>query len=642
MRKALFYSPLFLLVFNYSLFAQQKDFKVHSKTIVTGQESYLIDVGGTLQPENLELVIENTGDENIINPQITINDRWSWSTLESIVEEILNTSGAKTDEEKALAIWNFILENRYHWQPSGDDLHDPIIFLNVYGFAFCGHTAYITDALAKTAGLKSRTWSLGGHGVHEIYFNRKWHILDGQTGAFYLMRDNKTIASLDDIAKDPWLVERTFHPIGDMWRLSHPRRERDVSSTKYSKDELGKTIASWYSTTENNRFYDANTENLHKMDMVLRPGEKIVFRWDNDGKWYNNFVYNEPPYYANGKFILTPDFTSNNYRKGIAWEGNIKSVSDDGFEPNLHVDSSVVEFRRYQKAADNDLGHIVYKVESPYVITGGKIGGEFYRNSNFGNVCRMLVSFDGTSWIPVWTAKTIGLIEKHLAIDDIISPIDEDPKYSYYVKAEFRAAGHGLDPPQEPGDNTHAGLSTFKIETDFQVSPFSIPALTLGSNTIKYTDDSEGKGQVRITQKWQEYTRSHYPDPPGNSISPENWGTVNSSTPILKWEEATDPDKDNLTVDYGRSVEAWTESSKTRKFTEGDRIADYHIQLSLRSDCKWPLSPNFDIDLNSETPEFQVPEGWLISGQIYYWRVKAKDSQGNWGKFGEIWSFTVK
>jgi len=612
-RNILLFTPL-LIVFNHILCDAQEDLRVYSKVITSGQEEYVINTYGTFQPGNLELVIENIGNENIINPRITINDKWNWSTVESIVQEIMQTSSAVTEEEKAMAIWNFIVNNRYHWQPSGDDLHDPIIFLNVYGFAFCGHTAYITDILAKVAGLKSRVWELNGHVVHEVFYDRKWHVLDGQTMAFYLNRDNLTIAGMDEIVNDPWLVERTFHPVGDLWRKSHPRRARDISNTKYSKEQLQHTIANWYATADNNKAYDESVGKYHEMDLTLRPGEKIIFRWDNIGKWYNNFVYNEPPGYSNGKIIYKPDFTSNNYRKGIEYERNVKSITDDGFGPNLHVDSSVIEFRKYVNKPDD--GQVVFKVESPYVIVGGKIGGEFYRNDNMGDVCRMLISFNGNDWIPLWTAKSTGFVENYLVIDDIISPICEEPKYKYYVKAEFRAAGHGLDPPQEPSDATQAGLNAFEVETDIQVSPFSIPALSLGLNRIKYTDECTGNRKVRITQKWHEDFISHYPDPPGKPVFPADGEISNTPVPKLIWDKASDRDG-------------------------SDQVIDYHIQLSLRPDCRWSLCPNLDIDINSGTPEFQIPGGWLISGETYYWRVKAKDNHGNWSDYSKIWKFTT-
>ena len=61
-----------------------------------------------------------------------------------------------------------------------------------------------------------------------------------------------------------------------------------------------------------------------------------------------------------------------------------------------------------------------------------------------------------------------------------------------------------------------------------------------------------------------------------------------------------------------------------------------------KEDCNWPLSPNFDINIGSDKSEFQVPQGWLVSGQTYYWRVKARDDHGNWGKYSEIWEFRTE
>jgi hypothetical protein len=457
---------------------------------------------------------------------------------------------------------------------------------------------------------------------------------------FYLDRDNKTIAGMDEVVKDPWLVERTYHPVDDLWRKSHPRRARDISDTKYSREKFQETVAQWYSTSEDNEARQGTIDKFHKMDLVLRPGEKIMYRWSNIGKWYNNFLYNEPPVYANGKIIFRPDFTTNNYRKGLLNEINVRSISDDGFGPNLHIDSSIIEFRRYYDKPDE--AYIVYRVKSPYVIVGGKIGGQFYRNDNFGDVCRMLVSFDNQTWIPVWTAKSTGLIDYYHNIDDVISPLCERPKYEYYVKAEFRAAGHGLDPPQEPGDMSHAGLNSFEIETDFQASPFSIPALSLGLNQIKYEDDNIGNRKVKITQKWHEYFGTHYPASPKKPISPGPGELVSTSIPRLIWEKSSDPDENYVVIDFGKTDGSWTESPSTREFVTGDKITDYHVQICLREDCKWPLCPNLDIDIHSDKPEFQVPDGWLISGETYYWRVKARDSQGNWGNYSDIWNFRTE
>jgi len=83
----------------------QKDLKTYSKVLEDNQEEYTINTAGTLEPENTGLVIENIGEEMIVNPRITINDKWNWSTVESIVREIIHQSSAVTGEEKAMAIW---------------------------------------------------------------------------------------------------------------------------------------------------------------------------------------------------------------------------------------------------------------------------------------------------------------------------------------------------------------------------------------------------------------------------------------------------------------------------------------------------------------------------------------------------------
>ena len=95
---------------------------------------------------------------------------------------------------------------------------------------------------------------------------------------------------MEELTKDSWLIERTHHLVADMWRKSHLRRARDKTRTKYSIEQFRKTVANWYATTENNRWSDTEVGNFHKMDLVLHPGGKIIFRWDNIGKYYNNFL----------------------------------------------------------------------------------------------------------------------------------------------------------------------------------------------------------------------------------------------------------------------------------------------------------------------------------------------------------------
>ncbi|MBN2410467.1 hypothetical protein JXQ31_02170 [candidate division KSB1 bacterium] len=585
--------------------------KSHEQVIEGKNELvYEINTDGTLNPLNDELVIENCGDVDIINPRITINDKWNWYTCEAMANEIVRD--AATDREKAIAISQFVHNNRYHFQPPGkpsgkDYVSDPVIGLNIFGHMYCGMAARITSTLAKKAGLDARLWGLYGHIVSEIFYDGEWHLFDSDAGVFYLNKDNKTIAGMDDLVKDPWLVERTYHPGLAGWKQAHPRR----TSTGAWSDGM-KTVINFYTTTENNEVEEVEPGDLYEMDLTLRPGEKIILRWDNVGKFYNKYLFTEPLVYANGKIVYKPDLTDNSYRKHIESETNIKSVADDGKRPNIHVDSCITEdtWRSYE-------ANIIYKVKCPYVIVGGCLTGNFYRNDKYGDFCQIELSFDGKQWIPVWTAPTTGWINHNQVLDGLISPVGKEPKYEYYVKMNFAAAGAGFDRPQEPGDNTQAGIDNFTLTTDFQVNPLSIPALSLGLNKVSYTDQTEGRGKVKITHRWYRRDDNHYPDAPVKPLYPADKEVIDSLTPLLRWEEARDIDKN-------------------------DKIIDYHIQLSARPDFKWPLSANFDRDAGSGAAEWQVPKGWLNPDQTYYWRVKAKDKNGNWGGYSKGWSFTTR
>ncbi len=80
---------------------------------------------------------------------------------------------------------------------------------------------------------------------------------------------------------------------------------------------------------------------------------------------------------------------------------------------------------------------------------------------------------------------------------------------------------------------------------------------------------------------------------------PTDGGEADGTDLVFRWLPARDPD--------------------------GDRIADYHFELSDRPDMKWPVSTNF-YKLVSNTPDrgkdqYTLPHGGLLaSDETYYWR----------------------
>jgi len=87
-------------------------------------------------------------------------------------------------------------------------------------------------------------------------------------------------------------------------------------------------------------------------------------------------------------------------------------------------------------------------------------------------------------------------------------------------------------------------------------------------------------------------------------IQPVNQDTINDNTPQFIWSDISD-------------------------------ASDYELIVDNSSSFSSP-----EIDQTSLTTSTYTPTSSL-SDDTYYWRVKAKDSQGNWGSWSGSWSFTV-
>ena len=71
----------------------------------------------------------------------------------------------------------------------------------------------------------------------------------------------------------------------------------------------------------------------------------------------------------------------------------------------------------------------------------------------------------------------------------------------------------------------------------------------------------------------------------------------------------------------------------------GDKVADYQVMVSLRPDCRWPLSPILWQNVGSEKTEWQLPSSFLNPGTTYYWKVRARDNRGDVGEWSRVFQF---
>jgi len=238
-------------------------------------------------------------------------------------------------------------------------------------------------------------------------------------------------------------------------------------------------------------------------------------------------------------------------------------------------------------AEEGKTGEVVWSIRSPYVLVGGKLEIE-------GTDATFEISWDGKTW------------EKAGSDLDVYFPSVGTARYAYHLRC--RLAGP-------------ARLRRLGIVNDLQMAPLALPEMGIGENQFTYSDESTGERTVRITHEWVERSASSPPAAPAAPVRPRDGGETEGTDVVFEWQPAVDPD--------------------------GNKIADYHFELSVRPDMKWPLSMSF-AKLISRTSDpgaarftLKTP-GELNPDREYHWHVRAKDDQGVWGNWSKTWSFTPR
>jgi len=314
----------------------------HVEKIGTAEHKYTVVHGGTMDGTNCRspmgcgmnregaieqtwqsnraVRMENVGQTDVVDPWL-YNGRSNFHNIKEIVASAV-TPGM-SDGEKAMALWRQQIQHRYHSSAGGEDLGDPVKVFNSYGLNPCGKDAMMMGGLWKQVGLKGAPVRLVGHAIAQVHYDGDWHVMDGDLGMIYLLRDNETLASDRQLARDHDLVKRT-HTMGILVDDSRTRDER-AAAMFVSEDPIQGSRACKEDTT---------------MRMTLRPGEALVWRWGHlkPAKYMspNQFVY--PDNICNGLWEYRPDFGGEVWKKGALKVENVASgpeglaaVRQDGY-----------------------------------------------------------------------------------------------------------------------------------------------------------------------------------------------------------------------------------------------------------------------------------------------------------------------
>ena len=239
-------------------------------------------------------------------------------------------------------------------------------------------------------------------------------------------------------------------------------------------------------------------------------------------------------------------------------------------------------------AEEGKTGLILWTMRSPYVFVGGRLEAD-------GPGAEFSVSPDGKAWEEIPNG----------VFDRLFAP-GGPARYEYRIRCRLSGP---------------ARLRRLAVVNDLQMAPLALPEMAVGTNSFLYTDRSPGERKVRLTHEWVERSLSRPPEAPPAPLHPPDGGEAEGTAVVFRWNPPADPD--------------------------GDRIADYHFELSDRPDLRWPLSMDF-YKLVSRTADkgraqYTLPRPGLLNPDTrYYWRVRAKDEKGVWGPWSRTWSFTPR
>lgn len=485
-----------------------KDISKEASFIITsGNFKYLISQGGTMDGENCRtpmsvamdgpnsipmektwesnrsVRMENIGLTDVINPWLS-NGRNNFRNLNEIVAQAIEN--CTTDRDKALGIYWLKQAYRYHLAGDAKDLLDPVKIFNSYGHHACGNDPIILGTMWKAAGFKKVVSThFSGHAEGQVFYDGRFNFIDGDQNEYILLRDNETIANEAEITHDHDLAKRT-HAGGILGRDNRAYDEGYAALFIYDGPPEGDRGSS--------------TGSSITMNMILRPGEAITWRWGHltPAKYHGT---NMPAdvLVCNGLWEYNPDITNESVlRKGAV------SVSDIAFHSG------------YLSAESGKDGIIIWKISSPYVFVGGHL-------EVTGNDLEFSTSYDQNTW-----KKLSGS-----SLDSIFPP-DGKAYYHYFLRCELTG---------------NSRLSAIRIMNDIQMHSLNLPGMMVGKNNFEYTDENPGGRTVKITHTWIERSVSRPPNAPVGPIYPPDNGNSDNTSIVFKWVPAVDPDKDSIS-DY--------------------------------------------------------------------------------------------
>ena len=442
-----------------------------------GRNEFALQVAGDLDP--FSRFVRLDASAKVVNPKVLTDSCIDTSSPASVAAALCKPG--MSDREKAIAIWYFLADKLF-WAGNPVEhiegqLHyscDPTIVLNSYGYSECSNLGPLEVAYWRAAGLKARKVRNGHdgkifHSMAEVFYDGDWHLMDLTQLAYYLERDDKTIASGADLCKDPELVLRMVNETGfdPTWCTG------DYVASKFGQMFGGGTTA-----LPGSNYKEWTFPPEHKMDIVLLPGERFQRNWSNEGFYWNawenhaqkKYTIEEElehrrkrcrQYFANGSLTYRLDPKVATFRSFL--HGGSKLVVDPEGTPPCRTSQPSQE------------GTFILPIDSSYVITDLSVKALVRRPAAEDRISVTYSVDGGKSYLPLLQVKETG---------EEVAVVAEVPilRGMYHVLVKFSFLSGGAEP---------CGLRSAEVRARLQNNPRSLPGLKAGENKIAYESASQ-------------------------------------------------------------------------------------------------------------------------------------------------------
>ncbi len=474
------------------------------------QEESIFRYSGSGVENLVSLELHNTGNRMIRNPQLTINGvRWVYN-FDDLISRV-PFYAATTYSDTLRVLWFYLLENFYHWNVSVADpngrIH-PLQSLSVFGSGVCENNTQIFTSILSQLGYPVQTVLFGGLAPHTLGTTEVAGLglvpLDADIRTVYLKRDNRTLATFDDLFEDPDLIHRTHH-----YGFQVNEKQLDTNISLIFNQDVPFVLDDWSSQDS--------------LELKFRPGERYTWYFSRpigtNFHYYNTLVP--------GPLVPPPTSSLGTQEYSLDDSTDLSSVI---FASNLTIDSIGIHPVDPSASAS-----AIISMPNPYAITGGRVAfayekldsasdfSIFFRKDTVGDFLEIYRSIWGH----------MGLVQDSVDLFGMIGPQSSPIANVYQIKIEFTGAVSPIV------------VKSFTLMSYFQFNPNLLPRLQLGDNTIEVhsSDDAHLEG-LSLAYSFKEINGAA-PDPVVEPLFPSPGSTISDSRVVFRWSYS-DPVSDFL------------------------------------------------------------------------------------------------